>query len=60
MLSKVLQKEREDLERGKGTHLYEVTSWSMLLAYDVDAYHVKTLPADQATGPPPPNAGDRG
>lgn len=44
MLSKVLQKEREDLERGKGTHLYEVTSWSMLMAYDVEAYHATALP----------------
>ncbi len=45
MLSKVLQKERENLERGKGSHLYEVTSWSMLLAYDVEAYYAASVSA---------------
>lgn len=39
MLNKVLQKEFTDLQKGKGTHLYEVTAWSMLLAYDVNAYY---------------------
>ncbi|MCH8902787.1 MAG: hypothetical protein IIA45_02595 [Bacteroidetes bacterium] len=39
MLTSVLQKEFEDLEKGKGTHLYDVTAWSMLLAYDVKAYY---------------------
>jgi len=41
MLNSVLQKEFTDLQKGKGTHLYEVTAWSMLLAYDVDAYYSK-------------------
>ena len=41
MLNKVLQKEYSDLQKGKGSHLYEVTAWSMLLAYDVDAYFSK-------------------
>ena len=40
----VLQKEREYLEKGKGTHLYEVTSWSMLLAYDVEVYYSAAMP----------------
>lgn len=41
MLNKVLQKEYSDLQKGKGSHLYEVSAWSMLLAYDVDAYFTK-------------------
>lgn len=38
MLNEVLQKEYSDLQKGEGSSLYEVSAWSMLLAYDVDAY----------------------
>lgn len=48
MLTKVLQKERENLEKGKGTHLYEVSSWSMLLAYDVESFYSTTNPKVKA------------
>ncbi len=39
-----LREEREYLERGRGSRLYDVTSWSLALAYDVDAYWTKTKP----------------
>lgn len=39
MLDEVLQKEYAELRKGKGSTLYEVSAWSMLLAYDVDAYY---------------------
>jgi len=45
MRNEVLQKEREDLEKGKGTHLYEVTSWSLPMAYDIEAYHSASSPS---------------
>ncbi len=38
MKTSFLQSERESLEKGKGTRLYEVSAWSMLLAYDLEAY----------------------
>ncbi len=47
-----LKEERESIEKGEGTRLYEVTSWSLPLAYDVSAYEsysdisVKMKPAD--------------
>ena len=37
MTTETLQAERDDLEKGKGTLMYEVSTWSMLMAYDVDA-----------------------
>lgn len=49
MLNDVLQKEYSDLQKGKGSHLYEVTAWSMLLAYDVDAYFSKKTSLKNAT-----------
>jgi hypothetical protein len=33
-----LETERENIEKGKGTRLYEVSSWSMPLAYGVNAF----------------------
>jgi len=39
-----LREEREYLERGRGTRLYEVTAWSLPLAYDVEAYWTKEKP----------------
>lgn len=32
-----LLKEREDLERGEGTNLYDATAWSLPLLFDLDA-----------------------
>lgn len=40
-----LKSERESLEKGEGTRLYEVSAWSMPLAYGVDAYVSKSVPA---------------
>jgi hypothetical protein len=40
-----LREEREHLERGKGTRLYEITAWSLPLAFDVDAYWPADPPA---------------
>ncbi|MFQ5669202.1 MAG: M14 family zinc carboxypeptidase [Acidobacteriota bacterium] len=37
MESPFLREEREHLERGKGTRLYETTAWSLPLAYDIEA-----------------------
>ncbi|RMH76851.1 MAG: hypothetical protein D6681_21275, partial [Calditrichaeota bacterium] len=39
-----LQWERESLEKGEGTKLYEVTAWSMLLAFGLEAYTTASLP----------------
>ena len=36
--------ERESLEKGEGTKLYEVSAWSMLMAYGLDAYRTSDLP----------------
>lgn len=38
-----LKEERDSLEKGYGTRLYEASAWSLLIAYDVEAYHA-TLP----------------
>jgi len=42
--TKFLNDERESLEKGEGTKLYEVSAWSMLMAYDVDAYISNEIP----------------
>ena len=44
-----LQTEREHVEKGKGTRLYEASAWSMLLSYDVDAYVSTETPPEQTT-----------
>ena len=38
MTTEFLKSERENLLKGKGTRLYEVSAWSILLAFDVDAF----------------------
>ncbi len=38
MTTKFLKSERESLERGEGTRLYEVSGWSMGMAYGLDTY----------------------
>ncbi len=40
-----LKTERENLEKGKGTRLYEVTAWSIPLAYGVNAYASSEMPS---------------
>ena len=48
MRESVLQKEYSELMKGNGTHLYEVTAWSMLLAYDVEAVFAPNQTLGQA------------
>ncbi|HXV75739.1 MAG TPA: M14 family zinc carboxypeptidase [Candidatus Polarisedimenticolaceae bacterium] len=59
MNAEFFREEREHLERGKGTRLYEVTAWSLPLAYDVDAYWTETAPAREGftAARPQPAAG---
>ncbi|NIR49505.1 hypothetical protein GWO43_13480 [candidate division KSB1 bacterium] len=38
MKTEFLKSERESLQKGTGTRLYEVSAWSMLMAYDLEAY----------------------
>ncbi|KAA3619309.1 MAG: hypothetical protein DWQ05_00910 [Calditrichaeota bacterium] len=45
MTTAVLKMERESLEKGRGTKMYEVGAWSMPLAYDVEACAVKSMPS---------------
>jgi len=45
MNAEFFREEREYLERGRGTRLYEVTAWSLPLAYGVEAHWTRTLPA---------------
>lgn len=42
--NKFLKWERESLEKGEGTKLYEVSSWSLPIAYGVDAFVTKDIP----------------
>ena len=44
-----VQSEREHLEKGKGTRLYDPCAWSMLLAYDTDAYTSTETPKIKTT-----------
>lgn len=41
----VLEEEQEKLEKRGSGIMYDVTSWSMLMAYDVDAYYSTSLSA---------------
>lgn len=45
MEAEFLREEREYLERGKGTRLYEVTAWSLPLALGLEAYWSDRVPA---------------
>jgi hypothetical protein len=51
-----LREEREYLERGKGSRIYDTTAWSLPLLYGVDAYWTGTKPRGdwQDTEPPRP------
>ena len=53
-----LREEREYLEKGRGTRLYETTAWSLPLAFGIEAYWTGTLPpGDWTANPPAPPAG---
>jgi hypothetical protein len=54
MSSDFFREEREYQERGRGTRLYEITSWSLPLAYGVEAYWSDTLPPGNAADSPAP------
>lgn len=45
MSAEFFREEREYIERGKGTRLYEVTAWSLPLSYGVEAYWTPRRPA---------------
>jgi len=49
MDNKFLKWERESLEKGEGTKLYEVSSWALPLAYGIDAYAAKSIPDIELT-----------
>ncbi|MFQ5798320.1 MAG: hypothetical protein ACE5H0_06455, partial [Bacteroidota bacterium] len=49
MSTAFLQTEREHLEKDKGTRLYEVSAWSMLQAYNIDAYVSAEIPSVKTT-----------
>lgn len=46
-----LKTERESLLKGKGSELYEVTSWTLPLSYGLNAYESYSLPAVKASIP---------
>ncbi len=48
MTTDFLKSERESLERGKGTRLYEVSAWSLPMAYGVEAYQAVQIPSVSA------------
>jgi hypothetical protein len=58
MEKEFLMEEREYLERGRGTRLYETTAWSLPIAYGIDAYWSGTKPpGDWRADAPEPEAG---
>jgi hypothetical protein len=48
------REEREHLERGKGTRLYETTAWSLPLAYGIEHYWTSRRPESGWTDRPVP------
>ncbi|GAB4327898.1 MAG: M14 family zinc carboxypeptidase [Candidatus Zixiibacteriota bacterium] len=55
-----LQEERRSLEKGNGSRMYEVSAWSLALAYDLDIAYARTAPsvaAETLTDRPRPRAG---
>ncbi len=44
MVSSFLQEERKSLEKDKKSRLYDVTAWSLPLAYGIEAYGLNTRP----------------
>ena len=45
MSNAVLKDERESLEKGHGSRMYEVGAWALPLAYDIDACAAKAMPS---------------
>jgi len=45
MRASFLREEREWLERGKGSRIYEVTAWSLVLGYGIEAYWTSQRPS---------------
>lgn len=43
-----LLEERRDIEQGKGTRSYDVTAWNLPMAYGLESYWAKTVPAVKA------------
>jgi hypothetical protein len=43
-----IQSERESLEKGRGTRMYEISSWSLPYAFDLAAFSSQKLPAVQS------------
>jgi hypothetical protein len=50
------REEREYLERGKGTRLYEVTAWSLPLAYGIEAHWTPVRPTSGWSEEPVPES----
>ena len=64
MTVEFLREEREYLERGKGSRLYDTTAWSVPLAYGLETFWTESLPpgawaAGEAAGEIPPAAVER-
>ena len=54
MNAEFFREEREYLERGKGTRLYETTAWSLPLSYDIEAWWTLDKPSGSWTAEPFP------
>ena len=54
MEAEFFREEREYLERGKGTRLYETTAWSLPLALGIEAYWTATRPGSGWSDEPVP------
>jgi hypothetical protein len=48
-----LRKEREDLEKHRGSRLYDVTSWNLAMSFGLEAYWAEAI-EDVAVQPKPP------
>lgn len=55
----ILTEEREDLERGKGSKMYDLTAWSLAHAFDLDAWW-GTVPSIDPASDFVPAPGDGG
>jgi hypothetical protein len=44
MISSFLQEERKSLEKDKDSRLYDITAWSLPLAYGIEAYALQSRP----------------
>lgn len=49
-----LREEREYLERGRGTRLYDATAWSLLFSFGVEAYWTTARPSGDWSAEPAP------